>query len=441
MGERPTDEFSAAERQALEAWVAPQAPLDFADRVLARHRTRSAPLVAAALFIAGVAALAFLATRAPIEGASAVETRSTLALGGRAIAVAEAGAALSWTILASGDATVTQERGNVFYRVEPGGAFTVQTPAGTARVTGTCFRVEVTQMNGSSLKGAAVGAAISALVVVTVYEGQVVAGTGPQQLPISAGEAAVLERNTARLLEAPAQRRVDGAAQRPESRTASVDVTSEQRVIELQQEAAGLRERVRQLEASLKDPKSKANAEKTYDLPEEELVSMAEKCELRWDHVEVDSSHPPTVSGDDAKQVGFTPEQQKAIDSVLAAYNQQMIAQTRALYAEITHDPNVGSMAFRSMVDEAIDKTSHAERQKAFQNLARERAGLQPPPDDLKGTPAFERLFRLFQGSGDALEVQIGKVVGPDLAHAYRNLHGGFGSRHRSSSGCPNGSP
>ncbi len=56
------------------------------------------------------------------------------------------------------------------------GPFVVHTPAGVVRVTGTCFRVEVSDMkliNRQNLSGAAVGAALGAAVVVTVYEGRV----------------------------------------------------------------------------------------------------------------------------------------------------------------------------------------------------------------------------------------------------------------------------
>ncbi len=147
------------------------------------------------------------------------------------------------------------------------------------------------------------------------------------------------------------------------------------------------------------------------------------------------------MSDDDAKAMGFTADQQHALDAVLATYNQQLVSQIRALYTEMTHDPSAGSMGAQSMVEEANDKTTPHDRQLAFQNLARERAGLQPPPADLGQTPAFERLYRMFQGSGDSLEQQMAKVVGPEQAHAYRDAHGGFGSKHRSSHGCPKSAP
>ena len=53
----------------------------------------------------------------------------------------------------------------MFYRVDPGGPFTVTTPAGEVHVTGTCFRVEVLPMKPS--KQGLLGAAGSVLVLLS----------------------------------------------------------------------------------------------------------------------------------------------------------------------------------------------------------------------------------------------------------------------------------
>lgn len=70
--------------------------------------------------------------------ASATARREVVIANGRGTAVLERGARVRW----SGD-QVVQESGEVFYRVERGGAFRVHTPAGDADVLGTCFRVAV----------------------------------------------------------------------------------------------------------------------------------------------------------------------------------------------------------------------------------------------------------------------------------------------------------
>src|SRR5207249_4282357 len=86
------------------------------------------------------------------------------------------------------------DAGDVFYRVDPGGPFTVTTPAGEVHVTGTCFRVEVLPMMPSKqgLIGAASGAVLATIAVVTVYEGKVLVASPAGQRPVAAGERATL---------------------------------------------------------------------------------------------------------------------------------------------------------------------------------------------------------------------------------------------------------
>ena len=122
---------------------------------------------------------AWVALRSRADGFSAGERRvtaqETIRLGQRAVLVAEAGADLRWQPGPTAACWSSSAPGEVFYRVNAG-EFRVQTPAGVIRVTGTCFRVEVSDMkliNRQNLSGAAVGAALGAAVVVTVYEGRV----------------------------------------------------------------------------------------------------------------------------------------------------------------------------------------------------------------------------------------------------------------------------
>ena len=152
------------------AAVAPQIaiPVDLADRVIAARRAeltreqlaneaapvdpegkharqklvvRTATIVTAACVIALVLALARTPTLATnLQGAAAPVARQTLSIGPRAIAVAEAGAVLHWRTEASATG-VTQDAGDVFYRVERLGQFTIHTPVGDVRADGACLRV------------------------------------------------------------------------------------------------------------------------------------------------------------------------------------------------------------------------------------------------------------------------------------------------------------
>jgi ferric-dicitrate binding protein FerR (iron transport regulator) len=145
------DDERLRDRIDLDAWEPPEPPADFVSRVVTEahkaHNRRSrrahwqrARWVGGIAAIAAVAAAALLLlTRAsPKAGALVAQSRTTARVGDRALAVAEQGTHLAWR----GD-VVTQDRGDAFYRVEPGGPFRVTTPAGDVDVRGTCFRVKV----------------------------------------------------------------------------------------------------------------------------------------------------------------------------------------------------------------------------------------------------------------------------------------------------------
>src|SRR5678816_2529840 len=193
--------------RALEAWVPMAPPAGFADRVVAA-RGAVAPEVPSprwrARLIGGVvlagtaaAAVAVLALRSPYRAASdtvIAARRTSIELGGRGTAVAEPETEMVWRVADDGAAEITQRTGNVFYRVERGGPFVVHTPAGDVRVTGTCFRVEVQAMtpNKKLVIAGLAGAAIATAVLVTVYEGRVIAESGAARTELAAGSQATL---------------------------------------------------------------------------------------------------------------------------------------------------------------------------------------------------------------------------------------------------------
>src|SRR5688572_4576664 len=107
-------ELGPEERAALDAWTVPDAPEGFADRVMrARASAPEAPAVPRrsnaamwrGLAVAGVAVAALTlwqlrGDRGSVSatGSAAPAARQSIQLGRRGVAVAEAGANLSWTV-------------------------------------------------------------------------------------------------------------------------------------------------------------------------------------------------------------------------------------------------------------------------------------------------------------------------------------------------------
>jgi ferric-dicitrate binding protein FerR (iron transport regulator) len=254
MSSADSREPDALERETLLAYEAPRAPADMADRVLAGLRAARRPRPVWRRWAIAVAAVAAALSVALLlrgegdlgsSGHRVVDARASIAIGGRAVAVAEAGSEIAWTVLADGAASVEQRSGDVFYRVTPGEAFVVAVPGASIRVLGTCFRVEVGDMRSrnKSLAAGGIGAAVTAAVLVTVYEGRVLLGNEQGEVELGPGEQGTAEVGAPPVAAAPA-----AGASRDASATKSA---LEARVRELE-------DKLRQAEKTLGDGKAPA---------------------------------------------------------------------------------------------------------------------------------------------------------------------------------------
>ena len=449
-----SDELTPQEERLLHEVPVVTPPAGFAARVLAeqqrrRHATRRRVALVAAAAAVVVVTSTWLWPRgqsAQSGQLAAAPSRTTVTLASRGVAVAEAGAALTWAVEPGGAATIVQSSGNVFYRVEPGGRFVVSTGAGEVTVTGTCFRVEVTDVK--NLASATIGAVVATIMTVTVYEGRVLA-TGVDHGPpkaLAAGESATMA-SAAHALASPAAS--PGAPSKPghapllppaSSRAPLPAHLSPEALYEahaaVTREAEALRTEVERLKRDLDDKSEKDPNDKFYEPTPADLVELARQCRLQWDTVSL-SSTPPGFSVKNAEKLGLSEEERAAVEARVNAHQKALVDQIRTLYAEITGDTTAGSLAANAMLDEIADKTTQEEHQRVFQQLARERAGLaQPPPPGHPESP-YTRLFRALTSAGNALEASLAEELGPETARKIRDLDDGWGHKHGSSYGCP----
>ncbi|MBI2377358.1 MAG: hypothetical protein HYV07_25375 [Deltaproteobacteria bacterium] len=436
--------ISDLERRAIGAWPTAKPPDHFTERVMAelqRRRARRRALLALA-----AAVLLGLATTLdrPEAGtliASARETRSI----GRVTLVAEPGSSVRWSVDALGNASIEQDRGNVFYRVEPGRSTTVDTIAGTVRVLGTCFRVEVIEMSQTrnpwkaGATGAVIGAVASAWVTISVYEGTVsaVSRDTPQSAPtrVGAGGVATLQPGKP-IVQAPMTSIGPSIEQTPAGRAeAKIPESPEAKIARLERQAAALQADNETLKKALAESSGETGQQKVLDLSHEELADLAKKCELRWDTPSL-SGRFGVVSDQDAKSLGLSEDELAVISSLTQKSRAKLTAEISRAYREITGDDgDLGSLGAESMLAEINDKVDPLELKRAFQRLSAERAGLPAPPEELR-TP-YERMMRSVTSEGDELERAIADQLGPDLAKKLRTKNGGWSNKSRSSHGCP----
>jgi hypothetical protein len=439
----------------LASWADSDPPAGFADRVvLATRRTQPAPpparrrrpLGALIAVVAAVAAALVLlrgSGGSPEEGARVVRDRETIALGRRGVAVAEPGAELTWTISATGAAEVHQVRGDVFYRVEPGGPFAVDTPHGRVIVRGTCFRVEVEDMKVSRQTwiGGVVGAAVAATVVIAVYEGRVRVVNARGQADARAGERIALAAGAA-----PA--RLDPAAARPTVAAVEPPPPDSATVAELLRrdqshrgEIALLRARVRALEtpgaASAEAPaiERREGERKIVDLSQDELAAMARKCEIRFD-IPGYGIEPRKMTDKLAAAEALSAGDRAIYDQTVGRESAAYMAALRALHQELVGGDGGDNLDAHALMVEIMQKSPSADVEAARKRIAEERAGLAAPPADPRTASVVERLFRLQTSAGDALEQRLAAELGPEKAHRIRT-DGWAGGDDNILYGCP----
>jgi hypothetical protein len=460
------DDLDEKARAELQRWQPPGPPAGFADRLdvaaiaagagAPEPRRARWPLVVAGagwLVAASVVAVAVWpsagARSTVIVASRPFAARESVDLGGRGVAVAEAGAAFGWR--KDGDAlTVRQESGDIFYRVDrsAGAPFVVTTPAGEIRVTGTCFRVEVIAMKPSkaSVLGAAAGAVIATAAVVTVYEGKVLVASPSGKAEVKAGEKVTLDGTP------PLPSTVAGppvAVTLPAE--PSANITRDELLVrdQAQREQIGaLTTRLQQLEGAIaagggvvrrKGGPGKGEIEDWMNPTKEELLSLAQECGVKLDI-------PPVMRGtglrfgpEQAEAMGLTADELAQVNQSLADLKTSWALRVRGWYVEATGDSaGADQLSADSMAQEIQDKALPDEPSTLQKRISHERAGLLPTPTDLSRTSPYERYFRAFANLGDEAEQLIAAKIGPEKAHKVRAVEGGWPMR-MSIAGCNDG--
>lgn len=421
-------ELTSGEHRVLDELPAMAPPDGFADRVLAARvapvsTRRRWPIVAIGLGIAVAASVAIVIARGgPRSGHGELATteRTTLALADRGVAVAEAQTQLTWRVDSSGAAEIDQRAGNVFYRVEHGGPFVIHTPEGDVRVTGTCLRIEVSPMNPTKqmFVSGAVGAAIASAVIVTVYEGHVLAESHGNRTELAAGSRATLGQAIA--IDTPSGSIGDSVAAKLQ-----------------QDQIARLHARIGELERQLgKSPNHTTDHDDGrpwFDPSHDTLLEWAANCHIRYDDPGVDQFTPLTA--DDETKRGIEPSELDDYNAALGDVAKQWHDLVRSLYLEATGDAaGADTLSVEAMRNEIEQKSPRGEQAQLLQKLARERAGLVAPPGDPSKLSPLEQLMRAVLTIGDQSEAAIAKRLGADRAAAIRG--DGWGGRHEHS-GCP----
>jgi ferric-dicitrate binding protein FerR (iron transport regulator) len=426
----------------LDSWPAPEPSPDFADRLLTRIRdefvtgthpmqrvanaaatTRTAPpkvaekrsrtvlIATGSALVAAAAAAAVMtlvmSTPQPSGGSIArasagvhapAAMRSTEQIGTRATAVAEAGASLAWKISDTGAATITQDGGAVFYRVERDVAqsFEVATGHGKVTVTGTCFTIDVSRQATN----------------VTVHEGSVSVNSGGNIAQLTAGESVyfsggrVYQRGA--VSDSSSGNRTAGSAVKPTT--------------------------------TMSQPVAPIAAPRFNQSPEI-LKQWAQTCKVVADlpPFEGDENRPVDLNGwaNYAQSLGGTQQEVIAIKEAYQEVEDNAYKLLGQGYETFTGNKFVAGMSMDESIFEITRTGGYMDAYEAYQDIAQERAGLKAPPSKDAKLGPVEYLLRKILEQGDIYEAAIAKRLGPARARQLREKNQGWPGTASEWEGCP----
>lgn len=420
-------------------WPAQQPGDDFPDRVMARigrdepgsKRPRSrVPFARAIGALAVVAAVGWVAARRgshPRAHGEVVATdRMQLAVGPRGVAVLERGARLSWN---GGEAN--QPAGDVFYRIEPGGAFRVHTPAGDVEVLGTCFRVNVegpeASMNARDVKVGTMGAALGAAVLVTVYEGKVALSHESTRLTLAAGESARADPGGVRRTSTGPDAAPAGADDDPllAANANLADSVREYKrrvdAIEAQKKAVEkqLAEAKERLAVALGDGQA-PEARSEFDLSPDDWKELAKDGSVKAQFPCLNPHKDDAFfAAKELEKVGLSPQDGPAIQAAMNASRKRIWATIRplcvkAMQGDVAMVDKLGPMTCQVLVQNAAQQSGE-DIEEELREVAEIRAGLRPVPGD--GGGDVMRVWLALTAESKAVEQDLAQSFGPEEAH------------------------
>jgi hypothetical protein len=362
------------------------------------------------------------------HGEAVAARRTEVHLGERAVGVLEPGAHVRW----DGDA-VTQTEGDVFYRVERGGAYRVMTPAGEVDVLGTCFRVQVrgaeeAKMNGRDVAMGAVGAALGAAVLVTVYEGKVALSHEGARVTLTAGESGAADAKGVRSTGGPAPGdEANGGASPNALEAANANLADsvrdyKRRLEAIETEKSSIATQLAAAQAKLATAANDGQAvaaKSSYDLDQNDWKQMAANGEARSRTACADPDSwkvgPKTLNA-----LGLAPQDAQPIEAALAASAKRIWAVVRplciqALQGDAAMADKLGQGTCQALVhDVARQKEDTDEEVRA---VAEMRAGLRPMDPSALGT--FGQVMYAMTGETKAIEQDLAQSIGPDDARRF----------------------
>lgn len=418
----------------LDAWEPQAPPADFAERVLREvrvepKRRRRWPIAAGVVATLSIAAaVAFAIGRPPAHGDAIAADRTEVSIGSRARAVLEPGAHVAW----DGD-DVTQSSGDVFYRVEPGARFRVHTPAGDVEVKGTCFTVKVRAMQKRDVKSGAIGAALSALAFVAVYEGKVAVSHAGQKAELAAGDGAETGPDgVSKSALADGQKAFEAKVAAGESgdalEAANGNLVAQvgeyrKRLEAIAQQKTELEKKLetteRQLEAA-REGGTAPKAKHDFDLGPDEWKELAKDGTIK-SRTPCQRKPDWQPAAEQLQKLGLAPHDAPVLKDAYKHSNERLWSAIKPICAQAIGSAEVaeklGVDTCQHLVLDIEDKRDSDAVGEAMRQVGEIRAGMRPMPRPNEPMHPVARMFLAVTGESQLFENELAQSFGPEEAH------------------------
>ncbi len=389
-----------------------------------RWRVTVGVAAVAAVALAAGAGLVLSRGEPPRRGRAHADAHEEVHVGPHVIAVLEQGAELAW----EGD-DVTQTAGDVFYRVEPGGARRVHTSVADLTVLGTCFDVKVRPAEGGDMTrreavAGAVGALGSAAVLVGVYEGKVSLSRADAAIDVASGQGA---RADAQGIHGP--ERLDAASHAFEAsagddpwRSANASLADQvsdyrRRLDESQAQTRAIKANLDRLEARLGPRSSDAGSRyDAYPSTPDDWKNWAKVGVVRAKNCCFPGAGwQPSAS--DLAEVGLAPSDGPALARAVAAASDHMWQATQPACARIVGAEEAARLGNDSCWPIILHDVSKDQWDVDAQLVADIRAGNVPMPPTGQLDDLAKSLLAMSNAMPD-FENELTPSFGPEVAHA-----------------------
>jgi hypothetical protein len=167
-----------------------------------------------------------------------------------------------------------------------------------------------------------------------------------------------------------------------------------------------------------------------------ELAELATHCEVRFVIPAITENQPPRLSDEDAAALSLSNRERGLIDRTLGDMHKEFREFAARAYAEAAGPSAQGSAPTLEAMLADLQTRPENGFEAAREKLARERAGMAPPPRPGTRLPPGERLLRRWATLGDELERQLSDGVGSERAHQLRFSPRAVWTRRFAESGC-----